>query len=156
MSEDTQQAGFPPPLHDHICRTVYWLNLTIQRIHKAMLDDLGITYPQYLVLNLLWEQAGQTVSELARKLELEPSTLTPLLKRLEAGGLVRRERDRKDERKVLITLSDKGRSLRGAAGCVSSNLLEKSGMSAEELNALNADLHELHDRLTGAPGGSGS
>ena len=152
MPEAKDRAGFPPPLKDHICRTIYSLNLTIQRTHKAMLDDLGITYPQYLVLNLLWEKDNQSVSQLATQLELEASTLTPLLKRLETADYVRRLRDREDERKVLITLTEKGRDLRGLAGCVGENLMEKSGMSADELQTLNARLLELHDHLTGASG----
>jgi MarR family transcriptional regulator, organic hydroperoxide resistance regulator len=147
MSKTTDQAGFPPPLKDHICRTVYSLNLTIQRIHKAVLDELGITYPQYLVLNLLWERNDQTVSQLANQLELEASTLTPLLKRLEAGGFVRRVRDREDERKVLISLTEQGLNLRSVAGCVGANLMERSGMTASEMKSLNAQLRALHNQL---------
>ncbi|NJR12364.1 MarR family transcriptional regulator [bacterium] len=77
----------PPPLEAHICRTIYATNLAIQRVHKVVLDELGITYLQYLVLNLLWDRDNQSVSELSGQLELEPSTLTPLLKRLEVAGI---------------------------------------------------------------------
>lgn len=154
MARVKTQPAFPPPLKDHICRTIYATNLAIQRIHKVALDELGITYPQYLVFNLLWERDTQSVSELADQLELEASTLTPLLKRLEAGGYVVRVRNPGDERQVLISLSEKGRDLRDRAGCVSVNLAEKAGMSMRELQHLNASIRDLHDRLVGSQAGS--
>lgn len=151
MSGQDPQKALPPPLKDHICHTIYSTNLVIQRIHKVVLDGLGITYPQYLVLNLLWDRDSRSVTELADQLELEPSTLTPLLKRLEAAGFVDRVRNPDDERQVLVTLSDKGRDLRNIAGCVGANLMEKSGMTASALQDLNAAIRALHDRLA-APG----
>ena len=141
MPDAKTQPAFPPPLSEHVCRTIYAANLAIQRIHKVLLDELGITYLQY------WDCENQSVSELAGQLELEASTLTPLLKRLEAGGYVSRVRNPEDERQVMIGLTDKGRELRGSAGCVSANLARRSGMSASELHALNAKIRELHDRL---------
>ena len=141
-------APLPLPLSEHICRTIYATNLAIQRVHKVVLDELGITYPQYLVLNLLWDRDNQSVSELSGQLELEPSTLTPLLKRLEAAGHLTRVRNPEDERQVLISLTEKGRALQLEAGCVGANLMEKSGMSADELRVLNAGVRVLHDRLT--------
>lgn len=137
----------PPPLDAHVCRTIYATNLAIQRVHKVVLDELGITYLQYLVFNLLWDRDNQSVSELSGQLELEPSTLTPLLKRLEAADYLRRVRNPQDERQVLIGLTDKGRELRNRAGCVATNLAERSGMSADELEALNVAVRALHDRL---------
>lgn len=139
--------SFPPPLKDHICRTIYAVNLAIQRTHKAALDELGITYPQYLVLNLLWDRDNQSVTELADQLELEASTMTPMLKRLELTGHVIRLRNPEDERQVLISLSKQGRELRSRAGCVSANLLERSGMTMQELQRLNSEIGDLHDRL---------
>ncbi|MGE6699101.1 MarR family winged helix-turn-helix transcriptional regulator [Hyphomonas sp. NPDC076900] len=144
----------PPPLSEHICRTIYATNLAIQRVHKVVLDGLGITYPQYLVLNLLWDRDTQSVSELSGQLELEPSTLTPLLKRLEAAGHLTRVRNPQDERQVLIGLTDQGRALRLEAGCVGANLMAKAGMSADDLRDLNARIRALHDNLT-APGTAG-
>ena len=143
------KPDFPPPLSEHLCLWIYGTNLAIQRIHKVVLDELGITYPQYLVLNLLWEKDHQPVGELATQLRLEASTVTPLLKRLEAGGYLSRVRNPQDERQVMIGLTDKGRGLRNRAGCVSTNLAERSGMSADELQDLNARIRDLHDRLTG-------
>lgn len=146
---DTKTQSAPPPLSDHICRTIYSTNLAIQRIHKTSLDEMGITYPQYLVMNLLWERDGRTVGDLARTLELEASTLTPLLKRLETAGHLRRIRNPQDERQVLISLTDKGRALRDTAGCVGANLVSRSGMTIDELQQLNRAIARLHDRLIG-------
>ncbi len=141
---------FPPPLDAHICRTIYATNLAIQRAHKIVLDELGITYLQYLVFNLLWDRDTQSVSELSGQLELEPSTLTPLLKRLETAGYLSRVRNPQDERQVLIGLTDKGRALRNVAGCVGTNLAERSGMTGDELQELNESIRILHDRLVSA------
>ena len=149
MTKPDPAPVLPPPLSAHVCRTIYATNLAIQRVHKVVLDELGITYLQYLVFNLLWDRDNQSVSELSGQLELEASTLTPLLKRLETAGYLSRVRNPHDERQVLIGLTDKGRELRYRAGCVSTNLAERSGMSADELNALNAAVRTLHDRLTG-------
>lgn len=138
----------PPPLSEHICRTIYATNLAIQRVHKVVLDELGITYLQYLVFNLLWDRDNQSVSELSGQLELEPSTLTPLLKRLETAGHLTRVRNPQDERQVLISLTDQGRALQFKAGCVGTNLVEKTGMSVDDLRELNARIRALHDSLT--------
>lgn len=150
MPEPIAAPVLPPPLSAHVCRTIYATNLAIQRVHKVVLDELGITYLQYLVFNLLWDRDIQSVSELAGQLELEASTLTPLLKRLEVAGYLSRVRNPGDERQVLIGLTDKGRELRNRAGCVATNLAERSGMSAHELEALNVAVRELHDRLVKA------
>ncbi len=147
MTRPDPARVLPPPLGAHICRTIYATNLAIQRVHKVVLDELGITYLQYLVFNLLWDRDNQSVSELSGQLELEPSTLTPLLKRLETAGYLSRVRNPQDERQVLIGLTDKGRELRNLAGCVATNLGERSGISADELQALNAAILVLHDRL---------
>ena len=141
-------TSLPPPLDQHVCHAIYAANLAIQRTYKPILDGLGITYPQYLVLNILWVEDGQTVSHLADQLDLEASTLTPLLKRLEASGLVNRRRNPDDERQVFITLTKEGKALRNRAGCVSETLIEKSGMPMEELLGLNERIGDLLDRLT--------
>ena len=140
-------TSLPPPLEQHVCHAIYAANLAIQRTYKPILDGLGITYPQYLVLNLLWVQDGQTVSRLADQLDLEASTLTPLLKRLEGNGLVIRQRNPDDERQVLIGLTQQGKALRNRAGCVSETLIEKSGMTMEALLDLNERIGDLLDRL---------
>ena len=138
----------PPPLSEHVCHTIYAANLAIQRAYKPALDSLGLTYPQYLVMNLLWKLDGQTVSMLADQLDLEASTLTPLLKRLAAAGFVKRTRNPKDERQVLIGLTSQGRKLRDRAGCVTETMLEKSGMPMADLQDLNERIRGLLKRLT--------
>ncbi|WP_049732493.1 MarR family winged helix-turn-helix transcriptional regulator, partial [Rhizobium ecuadorense] len=101
------------------CYAIYTAGIAIQRAYKPLLDELGLTYPQYLVLNVLWSEDGQTVGAIANALALESSTLTPLLKRLETSGLLRRTRNLSNERQVLIALTDEGRALQHKAGCLS-------------------------------------
>ena len=137
----------PPPLSEHICYSIYSMNLAIQRAYKPALDSLGLTYPQYLVMNLLWERDGQTVSSLADQLDLVPSTLTPMLKRLESSGLVKRTRNPEDERQVLIGLTAQGKTLQSSSGCVAQTMLDKSGMNMSELKALNEQISVLLSRL---------
>jgi len=134
-------------LDDHLCLGIYSASLAIQRTYKPMLDAMGITYPQYLVLNLLWTEDGQTVGGLAQQLDLEPSTLTPLLKRLEASGHVTRARNPANERQVLIHVTAKGRGLRHEVGCMGIALIENSGMNLEELASLNRQVRRLRDNL---------
>src|SRR5690606_39076894 len=102
----------PAPLDDQLCYAIYSAGMAIQRVYKPLLDQLGLTYPQYLVLNVLWRRDEQTVGVIAQQLALESSTLTPLLKRLEAAGLVRRTRNPQNERQVVIGLTDQGRAMR--------------------------------------------
>jgi len=145
-SSSAQVIGIPS-LDDHLCLGIYSASLAIQRTYKPMLDAMGITYPQYLVLHLLWNEDGQTVGHLARQLDLEPSTLTPLLKRLEAAGHVTRARNPENERQVLIHVTEKGRALRTEVGCMGAALIANSGMSLEELAELNRKVRQLRDNL---------
>ncbi len=108
---------------------------------------MGLTYPQYLALNVLWAEDGQTVGALAEQLALEPSTLTPVIKRLEAAGLVRRTRNPDDERQVLVALTDDGRALEDKAGCLGEALLDASGQSPAALGDLNRRIKELRDSV---------
>lgn len=134
-------------MEDQLCFTVYSTGMAIQRAYKPLLDDLGVTYPQYLVMNVLWREDGRTVGDIADELALEPSTMTPLLKRLEAAGLVRRARNPANERQVVITLTGEGRALRERAGCLGEALLEASGQTALELGDLNTRLKSLRDAV---------
>ncbi len=102
-------------LDKQLCFALYSTSLAMTKAYKPMLDELGLTYPQYLVMLVLWEHEGLTVSELGNRLALDSGTLTPLLKRLESAGLVSRSRDAGDERRVLVALTDKGRKLRQSA-----------------------------------------
>ncbi|MFH1805386.1 MAG: MarR family transcriptional regulator [Pseudomonadota bacterium] len=133
----------PLKLDDHLCFSIYAAAHAFNRLYKPVLDDLGLTYPQYLTMVALWQEDGQRVSSIGEKLYLESSTLTPLLKRLEAAGLVTRERDRADERQVLIRLTDAGRALQDRAGAVPACVLNTSGMSIAELQALNREVQAL-------------
>lgn len=142
----------PPPLEDQLCYAVYSAGIAIQRAYKPLLDALGLTYPQYLVLNVLWREDGQTVGALADHLALEPSTVTPLLKRLEAARLVRRTRNPDDERQVLVALTDGGRALEERAGCLGEALLEASGQSPAALGDLNRKVRGLRDAIYGRIG----
>ncbi len=148
-----KEANNPVPLDDQLCYAVYSVGMAIQRVYKPLLDELGLTYPQYLVLNVLWREDKQAVGAIAEKLALESSTLTPLLKRLEAAGLLRRTRNPDDERQVVVALSDQGRALRSKAGCLGDALLATSGQTPEDLANLNRDVRRLRDHIYNQIGG---
>ena len=137
----------PVPMEDQLFFTVYSTGMAIQRAYKPLLDDLGVTYPQYLVMNVLWREDGRTVGDIADELALEPSTMTPLLKRLEVAGLVRRARNPANERQVVITLTSEGQALRERAGCLGEALLDASGQTMPELSDLNIRLKSLRDAV---------
>ncbi|UZW55466.1 MarR family transcriptional regulator [Sphingobium sp. JS3065] len=134
------------PLDDQLCFSLYAASMAIGRAYKPMLDRLGITYPQYLVLHALWEQDGRTIGQIAERLSLESSTVTPLVKRLEAAGFVTRARSTADERRVDVRLTERGAAMREECGCLGEALLERSGMGGAEL----ADLNGRVKRLWGA------
>ncbi|WP_119681598.1 MarR family winged helix-turn-helix transcriptional regulator [Indioceanicola profundi] len=143
----TTEPKRPPPLEDQLCYAIYSAGMAVQRAYKPLLDALGLTYPQYLVLNILWREDRQTVGSLAEQLALEPSTLTPLLKRMETAELVQRTRNPGDERQVLVVLTDQGRALQDRAGCLGETLLEASGQSPAELGDLNLKVRRLRDGI---------
>ncbi len=134
-------------LDEHLCYSIYSASLAIGRAYKPLLDALEITYPQYLVLNVLWERDPQSVGAIAERLMLESSTLTPLLKRLEAAEIVERTRNPADERQVLIRLTAKGRDLREQTGCIAERLLTTSGLTMDGLHSLNAEVRSLRDSI---------
>ena len=123
-------------------------SLAMTKLYKPLLDRIGLTYPQYLVMLVLWEQDGVTVSELGERLFLDSGTLTPLLKRLEAQGQIARLRDVQDERRVRITLTAEGRALRDQAEAIPQCVLQSSQCSIAELTALTTELKQLRDRLS--------
>lgn len=143
----TTNANPPVPLDDQLCYAIYSVGMAIQRVYKPLLDQLGLTYPQYLVLNVLWREDKLTVGGIAERLALESSTLTPLLKRLEAAGLVRRTRNPDNERQVVVALTDEGRALKSKAGCLGDALLLASGQNPAHLGAMNRDMRDLRDAL---------
>jgi DNA-binding MarR family transcriptional regulator len=141
------------PLEEHLCYGLYSASMAVQRLYKPLLDTLGITYPQYLVLNILGHEDGQPVGRIAEQLALESSTLTPLLKRLEAADLVGRTRNPDDERQVLIALKPGGRAILAQVRCLADAMLSSSGQSFEQLQALNRQVQALRDALYARIGG---
>jgi MarR family transcriptional regulator, organic hydroperoxide resistance regulator len=137
----------PLALANMVCFAVYSAGHAFTRAYKPLLDALGLTYPQYLVMVVLWEQDGQTVGAIGERLKLDSSTLTPLLKRLEAAGYVRRERDPADERQVHIRLTEAGRALKEKAKSIPASMLRASGQSARDLLKLKAEIAALRDAL---------
>ncbi|RSV44182.1 MarR family transcriptional regulator [Sphingomonas sp. ABOLD] len=121
--------------------------MAIQRLYKPLLDRLGLTYPQYLVLNVLWRDDQLPIGHIAERLALEPSTLTPLLKRLEAAGFLRRTRNPENERQVIVALTDAGRAMRAQARCLNEALLAASGDTVRALGDLNARIIRLRDAV---------
>ncbi|MFO1144765.1 MAG: MarR family transcriptional regulator [Amaricoccus sp.] len=140
----------PIPLDHQLCFSVYGAAIAINRLYKPMLDELGLTYPQYLVLSALWEAGPLTVGGIADRLDLESSTVTPPVKRLEQAGLVVRDRDRADERKVIVRLTDAGHALRRPSACLTETLLARSGLTVEDLVALNRQVQMLRDAVSRA------
>jgi DNA-binding MarR family transcriptional regulator len=136
-------------LDRQLCFAAYSLSQAFNRVYKPGLDQIGLTYPQYLVLLVLWEQDGQSMKHIGDKLHLDSGTLTPLLKRLEAAGIVRRQRDPQDERQVRISLTSKGLSLKEQAAEARRNVVCASGRSAPEIQALRDELIRLRDSLNG-------
>jgi DNA-binding MarR family transcriptional regulator len=134
-------------LDRQLCFALYSSSLAMTKLYKPLLEPLGLTYPQYLVMLVLWEGDGLTVSELGQRLSLDSGTLTPLLKRLEAARLVQRSRDADDERRVLLHLTAAGRELRQRAAQVPQRMFGATHSSLDELTALTARLKALRDQL---------
>ena len=136
-------------LDDQLCFAVYSAAHAFGRAYRALLASHDLTYPQYLVLMVLWEQEGLTVKELGGRLFLDSGTLTPLLKRMEASGHVRRARDRSDERQVSIFLMPKGRDLEGKLDCLPSKAGNMTGLDIDGRRALLDHLVSLREGLHG-------
>lgn len=148
-SRKTATPPSPPELllDNQLCFALYSASLAMTKLYKPLLDALGLTYPQYLVMLALWERDGLTVSELGERLFLDSGTLTPLLKRLEAAGLLVRLRDVQDERRVRITLTGQGRALHDGAQPIPHCVLARTQCTPADIGALTAQLHALRDRL---------
>ena len=134
-------------LDNQLCFALYSASLAMTKLYKPLLDELGLTYPQYLVMLALWERDGVMVSDLGQRLHLDSGTLTPLLKRLEATGLVSRLRDAADERRVLVHLTAAGRRLKTRAAKVPACILAASQCSIPELVQLTRQVQGLRERL---------
>jgi DNA-binding MarR family transcriptional regulator len=138
-------------LDNQLCFTVYACSRAMTQLYRPWFDEIGITYPQYLVLLVLWEQDGVTVKELGERLFLDSGTLTPLLKRMEAAKLVTRKRSTEDERKVFIHLAEAGKQLEVQACTIPSEMMRQRGLTPDEFTGLLADfkglLAKLHQTL---------
>ena len=135
-------------LDNQLCFALYSASLAMTRLYKPLLDELGLTYPQYLAMLVLWEQDGVMVSELGDRLSLDSGTLTPLLKRLEVAGLVARIRDVQDERRVHVSLTAAGRKLKARAARIPGCVLSATQCSIPELISLTQQVQALRQRLT--------
>ena len=145
---DSQPAGLT--LDAQLCFALYSAQLAMGKIYRKHLAGLGLTYPQYLVMLVLWEADGPTVTALGERLYLDSATLTPLLKRLQAMGLLRRDRADDDQRQVRMTLTPAGRDLRLRAGDVPKGVLCATGCSPDHARVLKAELEELRAHLLAA------
>ena len=133
-----------------LCFALYSASMAAQQAYKPLLDPLGLTYPQYLVLSVLWQGDGLTMGALGRMVQLDSNTLTPLVKRLEARGFVARRRDPQDERQVRVTLTEAGQDLRQQAEPVAACFLSRSGLDVDQAVALRDAVIALRDHLRDA------
>ena len=143
MDQDYQNLK----LENQLCFLIYSTNLALNQLYRKLLAPLGITYPQYLVMLVLWEKDQVTVSEIGAKLFLESSTLTPILKKLEAQHLIYRTRSTQDERQVIITLSDDGKLLKQKAQHIPECVAEASSCDMDTLLGLKGQLSTLRNNL---------
>ncbi|MEI2664468.1 MarR family winged helix-turn-helix transcriptional regulator [Rossellomorea sp. LJF3] len=139
----------PLLLENQICFKIYTAEREITKLYRSLLEEIGVTYPQYLALLVLWEEKTISVKELGRKLFLDSGTLTPMLKRMEANGLVERKRSSEDERSVIISLTTKGREMKEKAECVPTRLLDRLEMDGDELSKLDQTLTTILGKLQG-------
>jgi MarR family transcriptional regulator, organic hydroperoxide resistance regulator len=147
MPARTLSSDAPLLLDNQLCFALYSASLAMTKLYKPLLDELALTYPQYLVMLVLWEGDGLMVSALGERLSLDSGTLTPLLKRLESAGLVSRMRDAADERRVHIHLTAAGRRLKARAAKVPGCVLAASQCSIPELLQLTEQVRALRKRL---------
>ena len=158
----TSVPGTLNPLNHHLCFVLYSSSLLMTKVYKPLLGPLGLTYPQYLVLLVLWEaestddnsaRDGQHgplgVGELGAHLHLDSGTLTPLLKRMEASGWLQRTRDAADERRVIVSLTPAGRALRAACAHIGPEIAGATGCTLTELTELTAQLRTLRSNVAG-------
>lgn len=143
-------------LDNQVCFALYSASLAMTKLYKPLLEPLGLTYPQYLVMLVLWEQDDRMVNELGERLYLDSGTLTPLLKRMEVAGWLLRRRDVVDERRVRVTLTDAGHALRDQAAGIPACLLQQSRCTLDELQSLTGQVQQLRDRLVGQPSSASS
>jgi DNA-binding MarR family transcriptional regulator len=139
-------------LDNQLCFAIYSASLTMNKAYKPHLDAVGLTYPQYLVMLVLWESDNLTVSEIGDRLFLDSGTLTPLLKRLEVCGHIKRQRDKEDERRVRVVLTTSGKQLKRKIQSIPQTLFEATKCSRKEATALTQTLQSLRENLESSRG----
>lgn len=137
----------PPPLDLHLCFQLYSTSLKMTQLYKPLLEKLKLTYPQYLVMVVLWEQQGLGIKDLAAKLHQDSGSITPLVKRLEAEGYLLRRRDPADERNLILNLTPAGEALRTQAEEVSQAIQSSCALNHEQFTSLMQGLHNLQAKL---------
>jgi DNA-binding MarR family transcriptional regulator len=148
MPNKTDTVDAMLQLDNQLCFALYSTSLAMTKLYKPMLEEMGLTYPQYLAMLVLWEQDGLTVSQLGEKLYLNSGTLTPLLKRMETAGLLSRIRAVQDERRVHITLTAEGRKLKAKAAKIPGCIMSATQCSIPELVSLTQQVQSFRKRLT--------
>jgi MarR family transcriptional regulator, organic hydroperoxide resistance regulator len=146
-------------LERQVCFALSVAARTVVAVYRPVLEPLGLTHPQYLVMLALWQHGSLSVKELSGLLQLDPGTLSPLLKRLEAAGLLRRERDPRDQRNLALALTDRGTELRAEAETIPAGIVERLGLPVEELVSLQGALTRVIDasqRALAAPTATGA
>jgi DNA-binding MarR family transcriptional regulator len=152
MAAKQMAADQPLRLDNQICFAVYSAAHAFNRVYKPLLDQLGLTYPQYLVMLVLWERDGVPLKDIGERLFLDSGTLTPLLKRLEAAQLIKRSRSTEDERQVLIALTPRGQALKEKARSVPESIVAASACSVAELLSMKNEIVALRDQLNAVAG----
>ncbi|MDL4818273.1 MarR family winged helix-turn-helix transcriptional regulator [Actinomadura opuntiae] len=140
MARDLDDVPDPLALENQVCFALVVASRSVLALYRPLLEPMGLTHPQYLVMLALWEHGRLSVKELSRLLQLDPGTLSPLLKRLESAGLVRRERDVRDERLLAVTVTEAGRALRAEAERIPATIMQRLGMGRGELEDLHGTL----------------
>lgn len=147
MKATNKTIAPPPVLDNQLCFALYSTSLAMNKLYRKLLRKLGLTYSQYLVMMVLWERDGLTVSEVGERLFLDSATLTPLLKRMETAGLLTRARAASDERQVIITLTPEGDQLRQQAAGLPASILNASQCSLDQIVGMKQQLDALRDSL---------
>jgi MarR family transcriptional regulator, organic hydroperoxide resistance regulator len=140
-------TSVPLDLGEFLCFAIYSASHAFNRVYQPLLDKIGLTYPQFIAMILLWEDDGQTVGELGQRLFLQSNTLTPLLKRLETLGYIKRSRDPADERQVRINLTEAGRKLRPRALRIPECVRDATGLEGEQVRRLTREIGALRKAL---------
>ncbi|HET6154505.1 MAG TPA: MarR family transcriptional regulator [Marmoricola sp.] len=144
------EVADPLALEEQVCFALTVASRGVVAVYRPLLEPMGLTHPQYLVMLALWQHQPLSVKELSRLLQLDPATLSPLLKRLDASGLITRERDARDERSLAVALTGKGRDLRAEAEKIPGAIVERLGMELSELRSLHGALTRVIEAASGS------